>query len=175
MWSFLNFCMKLHQQKFVKLLFWAKSFFKIFEPHSARMDPKWALLRFMENGPSEFFRLFCIKLQIDFTNFFGRILDLRFFGPKEAQKGLKTTFFKLKSYPWIFFDFFWMKLQQHNDWKSKWMIFLAKYIWFFALTQIIFREKILYQVFLWKGGQKWACLVTLFRVWFFIRNLPYDN
>ena len=121
MWSFLNFCMKLHQQKFVKLLFWAKSFFKIFEPHSARMDPKWALLRFMENGPSEFFRLFCSKLQIDFNNFFGRILDLRFFGPKEAQKGLKTTFFKLKSYPWIFSDFFgWsyssIMTENWNEW-----------------------------------------------------------
>ena len=121
MWSFLNFCMKLHQQKFVKLLFWAKSFFKIFEPHSARMDPKWALLRFMENGPSEFFRLFCIKLQIDFNNFLGRILDLRFFGPKEAQKGLKTTFFKLKSYPWIFSDFFgWsyssIMTENWNEW-----------------------------------------------------------
>lgn len=165
--KFFEFLHEVTSTKICQVIVLSKIFFQDFRAEQCQNGPKMSLFTFYE----KLFRLFCIKLQIDFNDFLERILDLRFFGPKGAQKGVKITFFIIHDFFW----FFWMKLQQHNDRKLKWMIFLAKYIWFFALTQIIFRGKVLYQVFLWKGGQKWACLVILFRVWFFIRNLPYDN
>ena len=115
--KFFEFLHEVTSTKICQVIVLSKIFFQDFRAEQCQNGPKMSFFTFY----GKLFRLFCIKLQIDFNDFLERILDLRFFGPKGAQKGLKTTFFKLKSYPWIFSDFFgWsyssIMTENWNEW-----------------------------------------------------------